>query len=309
MERGTIGRGSRCGRVDESYVESSQARRRVNIINQASFTDPKFSHMLSVILKNKFNGSWTTWKEVNKTAHDELWAHFKFYNPKWIESSYWEDMIGRVWNTAEWKTKSKSKRVNQLILKEASKHCVGSIIIAQHKRKLAMYKEAVVAKYGPDSSNHPIFDVDLWEYSRPNAGVVIELLDLIYEHVTKNAESTFSLSPRQMALWTSQREDHTSDWLWTVPISGIFVGDIYGDHAVSCARIIGIKHRHNVMRDTLVDICYRSGISASKEVNIGLDGGRDKPLRSANMLLYSWDGGLDVCGADWIFTFDANQDG
>ncbi|GKF54067.1 hypothetical protein Tco_0160977 [Tanacetum coccineum] len=99
-----------------------------------------------------------------------------------------------------------------------------------------------------------------------------------------------------MALWTSQREDHTSDWLRTVPISGlgqtmnsktyrcvlcyrlgiplfsvskpcsacsrVFDGDIYGEHVVSCAGIIGIKHRHNVVRDTLVDICYRSGISA-----------------------------------------------
>ncbi|GKE45758.1 hypothetical protein Tco_1473042 [Tanacetum coccineum] len=108
-----------------------------------------------------------------------------------------------------------------------------------------------------------------------------------------------------MALWTSQRDDHTSDWLMTVPISGlgqtmnacsrVFVGDIYGDHAVSCAGIIGIKHRHNVVRDTLVNICYRSGISAGKEVDIGLDGGRDKPLRPTDMLLYSWDGGLDVC--------------
>ncbi|GJU93342.1 zinc finger, CCHC-type containing protein [Tanacetum coccineum] len=32
-----------------------------------------------------------------------------------------------------------------------------------------------------------------------------------------------------------------------------------------------------------------------KEVDIGLDGGRDKPLCPADMLLYSWDGGLDVC--------------
>ncbi|GKC42827.1 putative reverse transcriptase domain-containing protein [Tanacetum coccineum] len=109
----------------------------------------------------------------------------------------------------------------------------------------------------------------------------------------------------QMALWTSQREDHTSDWLRTVLISGlgqtmnasskVFAGDIYGDHAVSCAMIIGIKHRHYIVRDTLVDICYRSEISAGKEVDIRLDGGRDKPLRPADMLLYSWDGGLDVC--------------
>nr|GEW64063.1 hypothetical protein [Tanacetum cinerariifolium] len=122
------------------------------------------------------------------------------------------------------------------------------------------------------------------------------------------------------------REDHTSQWLRTIPISGlaqtmngktyrcvlcyrlgiplfsgskpcsacsrVFVGDIYGDHAVSCDGIIGIKHRHNVLRDTL---CYRSRISAGKEVDIGLDRRHDKPLRPADILLYSWDGGLDVC--------------
>ncbi|GKC42008.1 hypothetical protein Tco_1059730, partial [Tanacetum coccineum] len=36
-------------------------------------------------------------------------------------------------------------------------------------------------------------------------------------------------------------------------------------------------------------------ISAGKEVNIELGGGRDKPLCPADMLLYSWDGELDVC--------------
>ncbi|GJW35682.1 hypothetical protein Tco_0058602 [Tanacetum coccineum] len=34
---------------------------------------------------------------------------------------------------------------------------------------------------------------------------------------------------------------------------------------------------------------------AGKEVDIGLGGGRDKPLRLADMLLYAWDGWLDVC--------------
>ncbi|GKC24415.1 hypothetical protein Tco_1026565, partial [Tanacetum coccineum] len=108
-----------------------------------------------------------------------------------------------------------------------------------------------------------------------------------------------------MALWQSQMEDHTSDWLRVVSISGlgqtmnacskVFTGDIYGDNVVSCAGIIGIKHRHNVVRDNLVDICIRSGISAGKEVDIGLGGGCDKPLRTADMLFYLWDGGLDVC--------------
>ncbi|GJR29738.1 hypothetical protein Tco_1105970 [Tanacetum coccineum] len=153
--------------------------------------------------------------------------------------------------------------------------------------------------------------------------------DIYFTRVTKDAKSSFSLSPPQMALWQSQREDHTSDWLRVVPISGlgqtmngktyrcvlcyrlgvplfsvskpcsacskVFTGDVYGDHAVSCAGVIGIKHRHNTVRDTLIDICSRSGISAGKEVDIGLGGDGDKALRPADMLLYSWEGGLDVC--------------
>ncbi|GJV04877.1 hypothetical protein Tco_1338446 [Tanacetum coccineum] len=90
------------------------------------------------------------------------------------------------------------------------------------------------------------------------------------------------------------------------------VGDIYGDHVVSCAGIIGIKHRHNVVCDTLVDICFRSRVSDGKEVDIGLGGGGDKALRPADMLLYSWDRGLDVCvdltGSSQL-TLDGDRDG
>ncbi|GJS81831.1 hypothetical protein Tco_0748372 [Tanacetum coccineum] len=57
--------------------------------------------------------------------------------------------------------------------------------------------------------------------------------------------------------------------------SKVFTGDIYGDHAISC-----------------------------DEVDIGLGRGCDKPLRLADMLLYSWDKGLDVCGFDMVLTFD-----
>lgn len=75
----------------------------------------------------------------------------------------------------------------------------------------------------------------------------------------------------------------------------VIAGDTYGDHAVSCAGIIVIKHRHNIVRDTLVDICSRSGISGGKEVDIGLCGETDKTLRPTDVLLYSWDGGQDTC--------------
>ncbi|GJV14006.1 hypothetical protein Tco_1359329 [Tanacetum coccineum] len=122
---------------------------------------------------------------------------------------------------------------------------------------------------------------------------------------------------------------HTSDWLRVVPISGlgqtmngktylcvlcyrlgvplfsvskpspayskVSTRDVYGDHVVSCAGVIGIKHRYNAVHDTLVDICFLSGISAGKEVEIGLGGGCDKALCHVDMLLYSWEGGLDVC--------------
>ncbi|GJV86720.1 hypothetical protein Tco_1530658 [Tanacetum coccineum] len=90
----------------------------------------------------------------------------------------------------------------------------------------------------------------------------------------------------EMALWASQREDHTSDWLRTVPISGlgqtmkawsrVFARDIYGDHAVSRAEIIGIKHRHNVVRDPLVDKKLAPGWIISYSVRAVIDAAQRK---------------------------------
>nr|GEY13621.1 hypothetical protein [Tanacetum cinerariifolium] len=169
--------------------------------------------------------------------------------------------------------------------------------------------------------------------SKPSEVAVPKLMkkmaDVYFTRVTKDAQSSFSLSPRHMALWQSQKGDHTSDWLRVVSICGlgqtmngkiyrcvlcyrlgvplfsvskpssacskVFTRDVYGVPAVSCVGIIGIKHRHNTVRDTLVDICFRSGISAGKEVDIGLSGDGDKALRPADILLYSWDRGLEVC--------------
>ncbi|GJY02011.1 hypothetical protein Tco_0360163 [Tanacetum coccineum] len=145
-----------------------------------------------------------------------------------------------------------------------------------------------------------------------------KLADIYFTRVTQTVESTFFLSSGHIALWKSQIEDHTSDWLRVVPISGlgqtmngktypyvlcyrlgdplfsvskpcsacskVFTGDIYRDHVVSCAGIIGIKHRHNVVRDTLVDICFRLGILPRKEADIGLGRGSDKPLRPTGMV-------------------------
>ena len=51
--------------------------------------------------------------------------------------------------------------------------------------------------------------------------------------------------------------------------SRVFAEDIFGDHAVSCAGIVGIKHRHNVVRDTLADVCI--GLEFRQEKRLILD--------------------------------------
>nr|GEV45461.1 reverse transcriptase domain-containing protein [Tanacetum cinerariifolium] len=82
---------------------------------------------------------------------------------------------------------------------------------------------------------------------------------------TFNSKMKIDLLCNPNGIMEVSMEEHASDWLRVVPISGlgqtmngrVFAGDIYGDHALSCAGIIGIKHRRNVVRDTLVDICFR----------------------------------------------------
>nr|GEY35228.1 hypothetical protein [Tanacetum cinerariifolium] len=97
-----------------------------------------------------------------------------------------------------------------------------------------------------------------------------------------------------MAFWKSQIEDYTFGCLRVVSISRFFVDDIYRDHVVLCACIVVNKHRHNFMCDTLVDIRFQSEVLTCKEVDIGLGVRQDKPLPLTVMLLYSWDGCLDM---------------
>nr|GEY16738.1 ABC transporter A family member 9-like [Tanacetum cinerariifolium] len=73
-------------------------------------------------------------------------------------------------------------------------------------------------------------------------------------------------------------------------LRGICMGTMMYHALVLLVSSIGI-----MLRDTLVDICFRLGISTGKEVNIELGGGCDKVLRPADMLLYSWVSGFDVC--------------
>ncbi|PWA82796.1 hypothetical protein CTI12_AA092060 [Artemisia annua] len=42
-----------------------------------------------------------------------------------------------------------------------------------------------------------------------------------------------------------------------------------GDHAVHCSSEVGVKFRHNLVRDILVDICSKVGIMVRKEAPMG----------------------------------------
>ncbi|GKA21523.1 putative reverse transcriptase domain-containing protein, partial [Tanacetum coccineum] len=87
------------------------------------------------------------------------------------------------------------------------------------------------------------------------------LFDLVLHPLICKIRDSFSLS---LHAWYLDDGTIVGDTLVVgKACSRVFAGDIYGDHVVSCVGIIGIKHHHNVVRDTLVDICYRSGISAA----------------------------------------------
>nr|GFA84762.1 pentatricopeptide repeat (PPR) superfamily protein [Tanacetum cinerariifolium] len=62
--------------------------------------------------------------------------------------------------------------------------------------------------------------------------------------------------------------------------------DQRGDHAVHCCSEVGVKFRHNLVRDILVDIC--SGIMGRKEAPMGFLSQDGKDLRPADFLLFNW---------------------
>ncbi|GKC37465.1 hypothetical protein Tco_1049849 [Tanacetum coccineum] len=45
--------------------------------------------------------------------------------------------------------------------------------------------------------------------------------------------------------------------------------DQWGDHAVHCSSEVGVKFRHNLVRNILVDICSKVGIMVRKEAPMG----------------------------------------
>ena len=72
--------------------------------------------------------------------------------------------------------------------------------------------------------------------------------------------------------------------------------DKLGDHAVHCSSEIGIKFRHNLIQDILMNICCKVGISDCKEAPMGFSSEAGKDLMPSNLLLFTWiHGKNDVC--------------
>ena len=146
--------------------------------------------------------------------------------------------------------------------------------------------------------------------------------------IEKDLVAKYSLSPRQVAILSCIRAPHAQDFLFTVPIDGlgqrmnhrqfrsvlcyrlsipmfaegsmcpscnVYRMDQWGDHAVHCSSDVGVKFRHNLVRDILVDICSKVGIMVRKEAPMGFLSEDGKELRPADLLLFNWLQGKDAC--------------
>ncbi|KAI3713814.1 hypothetical protein L1987_72400 [Smallanthus sonchifolius] len=141
----------------------------------------------------------------------------------------------------------------------------------------------------------------------------------------------FLLSHRQKAVIECLQRPHAQDFLTVIPIEGLgqrmsaveyrsilkyrlmipmFPNDEtcpvcrkacldkYGEHALHCRELSGFKYRHDFVRDALMDILRRAGISAKKEapVNFLTDPAEGRStLRPADVLVFGWEGGKHAC--------------
>ncbi|KAL5731086.1 hypothetical protein ACHQM5_003845 [Ranunculus cassubicifolius] len=154
------------------------------------------------------------------------------------------------------------------------------------------------------------------------------LAEKFFQYTVKHIGDSLELSPRHKALIHCLQAPYAQSYLLAVPIQGtgqkieprtfrsiigyrlgipFFINnpvcpscklermDEFGDHALHCAAEIGVKHRHDQVRDLIFDLCRCAGVPSRKEVPlhcISEDGGN---LRPADILLTCWEQGRDVC--------------
>nr|GEU69473.1 pentatricopeptide repeat (PPR) superfamily protein [Tanacetum cinerariifolium] len=71
-------------------------------------------------------------------------------------------------------------------------------------------------------------------------------------------------------------------------ISNVHRMDQWENHAVHCSSEVGVKFRHNLVRDILVDICSKTTIMVRKEAPMAFLSEDGKDLRPADLLLLNW---------------------
>ncbi|GJZ20202.1 hypothetical protein Tco_0556792, partial [Tanacetum coccineum] len=88
-------------------------------------------------------------------------------------------------------------------------------------RGLGVYSAGDVLNYAFLTTFNSKMEIDL--LSNPSEVTALKLMkklaDIYFTRAAQTAKSTFSMYTRQMALWKSQMEEHTSDWLKVFPYS------------------------------------------------------------------------------------------
>ncbi|GKE63398.1 hypothetical protein Tco_1513765 [Tanacetum coccineum] len=113
----------------------------------------------------------------NITVGNDL-SVLKPYTPSWIDQAHWDNMIDRLWNTPRKRKKrpvslleayhrthtstNVSSEASGSGIDEASEGRTREYITASSKRVADAVEAAIVEKHGPDASEHPPNDFDLW---------------------------------------------------------------------------------------------------------------------------------------------------
>jgi len=157
------------------------------------------------------------------------------------------------------------------------------------------------------------------------------LAGALYSKIIQGMEANFDMTVRQKAVFECLQAPHAQDFLTVIPIDGLGQHmspveyrsilkyrlmiplfpvdevcpvcrkaclDAFGEHAVHCRELPGFKYRHDMVRDVLVDVFRRSGVSVKKEAPVnfltGPSEGRSA-LRPADILIFGWAGGKHAC--------------
>ncbi|KAL8110192.1 hypothetical protein AgCh_026056 [Apium graveolens] len=164
--------------------------------------------------------------------------------------------------------------------------------------------------------------------SSPSPKLMKSLAKSCFDVIETSLASHYVPSARQISILSCIRAPHAQNFLFTIPIDGlgqrmnqrqfwavlryrfaiplftkgtlcpscnVHRMDRWGDDAVHCSSDVGVKFRHNLVRDILVDICSKVSIPVRKEAPLGFLSNAGQELRPADLLLFNWSQGKDAC--------------